>query len=114
MENKTKQLSPEQVGYVKKAIIECEKKIEFYENKKNSIPELEEKISYLKKKLEGFKRSFILGEDGVFIEDIMRLEDQIIEYHTELTIKLHKKIEEKNKEIEWINSNINSFLNRGR
>ena len=113
MENKTKQLSPEQIEYAKKAIIECEKKIEFYESKKNSIPELEEKISYCKKKLEGFKRSFTLGENGVFIEDIMRLEDQKVEYHVELTVKLYKKIEEKNKEIEWLKSNMDSFLNRG-
>ena len=108
----SKQLSPEQVEYVKKAIIECEKKIEFYENKKNSIPELEEKISYFKEKLEGFKRSFILDEDGVCIENIMRLEDQKVKYHVELTVKLYKKIEEKDKEIEWLKSNMDSFLQR--
>ena len=112
MENKTKQLSPEQIEYAKKAIIECEKKIEFYESKKNSIPELEEKISYFKEKLEGFKRSFILDEDGIFIEDIMRLEDQKVAYHVELTVKLYKKIKEQDKEIERLKSRIEYLSER--
>ena len=102
-----KQLSIEQTQFTVKAIEELEKKLEPREDEKGSmIPYLNGRLLYFKEKLEGFKRSFILGEDGVFIEDIMRLEDQKVSCHVKLTTELHKKIEEKDKEIERLKSRI--------
>ena len=102
-----KQLSIEQTQFTVKAIEELEKKLEPREDEKGSmIPYLNGRLLYFKEKLEGFKRSFILSEDGVFIEDIMRLEDQKVSCHVKLTTELHKKIEEKDKEIERLKSRI--------
>ena len=108
MINNTKQLSEEQIQYAKKQVIELGEKIEFYKNKKNSIQELEEKITYSKKKIYDLKRRFILDKDNVLIEDIMLLEDEIVESHTELSVKLNLKLEDKEEEIKRLNLIINN------